>query len=452
MRLALLARLDAGFRSGRSDIVLALAGMMGLLPALAFAASETQSIVDRLHFAINETEFTFAEGGPAFVSPATALAGLSPPTIRRAYLTRELDRVEGIVTELAVRHAENPASKHVTGGLAAARGLAARLRADLGIDSNSAPPVPIASVPKDSRVAMTGDDDHMFLRLRPATAAASSVAFQKIDVDGVRGRVVTGTHAIEFQPTAKLTGGLFARSRFGEAWTEDELDHAISAGWGVGAASSFELNRNVTLSAAVLYGRSWNEAAAADSDVSYGGDRLVADARMDGRFWSGSWLFAPALAAHYEQAGRGEFVDSEIGLVAEERHRLGRLSATTELSRSFVKLDGPQIVTVHPFVRTGANVEVQPSENAGSASLSEVIGASALVGGGVRVHFSDKASLMVSEEFEQDEEDGTFRFVAEVETPLGGGPGRHSSTLNLSADADHAGSVSAALHAVVRFH
>jgi hypothetical protein len=454
MRLMLAARRFLGTISRQRRFALVLTG-------IAFACSGTGlsvradpvSTMDRLHFSLNEAEPSFADGGPAFVSPATAVTGLNAPTIREAFLRRELTRIEESVTDLALRRVENPDDREVAQKLDSMRKLADRLRRELGLSTahNRQTPSPTPQVPRDARVAMSGDDNHLLLRLRPAVASAGSVAIRNLDGDE-SGQVVIGTQAFEFQPSARTTVGLFGRSHVGEAWTSDQLSRAISAGWSAGAASSVELDRNYIFSAAMLYGRSWTQAEADDANAGFSGDEFVADARLDNRSWYGSWLFAPAIAAHYEQAMRGSYTDDEGTHAGAEGRRLGRLSATNEISRSFVDLSSERIVTYHPFIRAGASLDLEPDASSEIVSLSEMAAASASVGGGLRVYSGRKSSLMLSEEYTHDGEEGTFRFITQVETPFGiHENGEQLGTLNLSADADQTGTVNARMKAILRF-
>ena len=455
MRLMLAPLRFLGAISRRLGISLVLTGIAVLCPIDLFSAlaEETTSTIDRLHFSLNEAEPSFADGGPAFVSPATAITGLNAPTIREAFLRRELTRIDESVTDLALRRVENPEDQEVAQKLNSMRKLADRLRRELGISAahNRQTPSPTPQVSKDARVAMSGDDNNLLLRLRPAVASAGSVAIRNLG-DDESGQVVTGTQAFEFQPSARTTVGVFGRSHVGEAWSNDEIARAMSAGWSAGAASAVELDRNFTLSAAMLYGRSWTQATADDGDAGFGGDQLVADARLDNRSWYGSWLFAPAIAAHYEQATRGSYTDDAGDHVDEEGRHLGRLTATNEISRSFIDLRGDHIVTYHPFIRAGGNLDLESSASSDVVSLSEMAAASALVGGGLRVYSGRKSSLMLSEEYSHDGEEGTFRFITEVETPFGiHENGEQLGTLNLSADADQTGTVNARMKAILRF-
>jgi hypothetical protein len=452
MRLIRAARHCLGTNPRLAAVVLVLTGIAGVsLGGIAHA--EDISTIDRLHFSINEAEPSFTDGGPVFVSPATAVTGLNAPTIREAFLRRELARIEESLTELALRRVENPGDQEVAQKLDSMRKLANRLRTELGVGEAHSRQTPPATpqVPKDARVAMSGDDEHLLLRLRPATASAGSIAIRNLGGDE-RGQVVTGTQAFEFEPTARTTIGLFGRSSVGEAWTTDELTRAMSAGWSAGAASAVELDRNYTLSAAMLYGRSWTEAATSGGDAGFGGDQIVADARLDNRSWYGSWLFVPGISAHYEQAMRGSYEDSAGDSVGADGRRLGRLSATNEVSRSFIDLSGEQIVTYHPFIRAAANLDLESPVSSDALSLSEMAAASALVGGGLRIYSGRKSSFMLSEEYSHDGEEGLFRIITQVETPFGIlENGEQLGTLNLSADADQTGTVNARMKAILRF-
>ena len=427
----------------------AVSGAPDCAPPETVAAADTASLAERmdgLFFPLNEAEQDFADGGPAFVSPAPAVAGLATPDIRRAFLRRELEKAEGDVRALEVRKASRRDDRKVARELDAAKSWVASLRRIVG--GSQTPSYPTASKPSAN---LSGTAGSGVLRFHMTPGTASSLAYREVDRDGMRGRIVTGTRSLEYRPTANLTTGAFGRVRYAEGRANDLSDSQTSVGYSLGFHNSLDLTRDATLSGAILYGRSENVSKADGVKGEFSGDRLIADGRIDRSLWSGNWSFTPSLSAHYEEAGWDAFTDSLGARVTADRHISSHVSIGSEISRSFLSSNEGGLATIHPFVngRIGIDPLREDGTDEAGSGLFNAEHVTAALAGGIQAFWGTESSLRLTGEYSASYDENDMRLSGEFSMPFGSDRAGPRNTLSLAGTADLTGTASASLRAVV---
>ncbi len=277
--------------------------------------------------------------------------------------------------------------------------------------------------------------------------------FVRSGTDGLVGWSLTGVQGMDVHPTPGLAGGIFARLRYLNIATTDGTGALTTLGYGVGARTAIALGPTASLRGAFLYEYGENTALADGATGDFTSDRVMGQFALTDTHWAGPFRFAPTVSLRYEETWRDAYVDSASTAVPASHLRLGRLSATQEVafSQAVAGAPGGHLVTIHPYLVGGVDWDFV-SDAGYAADEAALFDPGAVVfrgGGGLRVHWSDRAWLSLSGEYFGSGDTNGYRLNAELSLPLG--PDRRGAvgSLRIRGSADQSGAASASARAVV---